>query len=158
MKDKAQSLSEDVAGNDMSYEYLKAQKEGLKGVQKGYEKYYEKYDEAAFTACIEQLSSLKSNTEAFQAESLTKDSSMISRDSYYNEALAGYISAADIDAYMKEQEDELLGENLQGLMGGLVSFFNAIFKTSLFYEPEFSANINTGYYAEKLGGLAGETS
>ena len=158
MKDWEQALSRELAENDTQYQMLKAQKAGLDAVQNGYKEHFEKYNDAVFGECIQSLFGLKTIVETFEADAYTKESSGISADTYHNVTISVYVSAEDVDAYMEAQKEELMGGSLKDLLDGLITFYNSIFKTSLFYEPEFSAVIDMDYYDQYLGGLEGNDS
>lgn len=158
MKDWEQALSKDVAENEISYQILKAEKDSLSTVKDGYEKSFSKYDDATFGMCIQELASLQTTVEEFQADSYTENSGMISGDTYHNVSIASYVSAEEVDTYMTEQKQQMLGDSLKALLDGLSTFYNSIFKTSIFFDPELSTTLDVNYYNENLEGLAGKDS
>ena len=156
MKDWEQALSKEVTENEISYQIIKAEKDSLSTLKDGYVEAFSKYDDATFGTCIQKLTVLQTTVEGFQADSYTKNSGKISGDTYHNVSIASYVSASEIDAYMTEQKQKLMGDSLKSLMDGLSTFYNSIFKTNVFFDPELSATIDVNFYNENLGGLEGK--
>lgn len=156
MKDWEQALSEKVAEENIQYQLAKAGKNGLSAVKNGYEEHFSQYSDETFGRCIDDLEQLKITVEEFDAENYSEDSGMIRADIYHGVALAAYVKSDEIEAYLAQQKDELLGGSLKDLLEGLVAFYNSIFKMSTLYEPEFRATIDMNYYNTTLGGLPGD--
>lgn len=156
MQSWVQTLSEEVAEQNVEYEVMKAGQKGLEVVQSGFSQHFSQYSEAVFEKYMSDLETLKAATEAFDAEGFTADSGPLSADNYHSVSVTDYVRADEIDAYLAEQKEELLGGSLKDLLNGLVSFFNSLVKVSLLYDPDLCSAIDMNYYNTKLGGLPGD--
>lgn len=135
-----------------------AAKNGLSSTLSGWKESFSAYSDATLGATISSFSGLKTKVNKFDLNSVTSTTDQITAEEYKYLTIAGYIGAADIDAYLAEQENELTTGSFSALIEGITSFFNSILKLSLFYEPELSAYIDVNYYNETLGGLPGSSS
>lgn len=157
-KDWEQALSQQVAEDNVSSNILQAEKNTLQTVMNGYNDSFSKYNEATFGECIEGLSALKTTVESFSAADYSKNSTGISAEVYHSITIASYVNADEVDAYLKEQENKLLGGSLKSLLEGVTTFIESICDTNLFFDADLSATIDLKYYNENLGGLAGADS
>lgn len=155
MKDWEQALSESVAQNSTESSLASASVNGLKSINNGYQNTFSKYNDATFGEYIAGFQTLKSNVSSFSADSVTENSGSLDEGTYHSVNIAGYVTSADIDAYLDSQEKELLHGSLKAVLDGMVSFYNSLVKLSLFYDSELSAVIDMDFYNTELGGLLG---
>lgn len=149
------ALQAEVAKLQMEKGIADAAKNGLTTVNDGWKKSFNSYSDATIGSLISSFESIKTKLESFNSSSITKDSEGIKDSEYHNVSIGGYISAADIDAYLAEQENELANGSLSALINGINSFFNSILKLNLFYDPALSAYIDVQYYMDTFGNLPG---
>lgn len=132
-----------------------ATKNGLTTTADGWKDSFNSYSDATIGSIIVGFTNLKSTVNGLSISSITSSTEKVTTDHYKTVEVAGYISAADIDAYMTAQENELASGSLSALIDGITSFFDSMLKLSLFYEPELSAYIDVNYYETAFGGLPG---
>lgn len=130
-----------------------ATKNGLSTTTSEWKEAFNSYSDATIGSVINSFNNLKSKINELSISSITSTAEKVTTNNYKTVSIAGYITAADIDAYLAEQEKELASGSLSALIEGITTFFNSILKLSLFYEPELSAYIDVGYYTETFGGL-----
>lgn len=158
MKDWECALEQKVSLQYTSDQSAKALKNGLDTVYNEYNRASKDYNDNLFVAQINKFEQLKDTVERFNIESVTKSSPRISTAVYQNVKIEGYITAEEIENYMNKQEKELSEGSLRRIIEGLTAFMDSIAKMSSFYNPDFSAIINTDYYKEKFGSMPGGTS
>lgn len=155
LKDWEQAASEKVSEGKVNYALAEANRTGLAAVQKGYDNSFSKYSDATFGGYITGLDNLQTLVNNYNVDDITADSASPDAGTYHSVIVKDYVTKADIEAYLEEQKKELLGGSLKAVIEGIISFFNSLVKMSLFYNPSFSAVINTKEYNEKFGGLPG---
>lgn len=158
MKEWEQALSEKVSSQHTSEQCQEALKDGLDTVYSEYNRVFQDYSDSSFEWRIDKFKELKSTIERFNAENVTRSAPTISQGGYQSVKIQGYITAEEIKNYMEAQEKELIQGELKGIMEGLTAFMDSIVKMSSFYNPDFSAIINTEYYKTKFGSMPGGTS
>lgn len=157
-KDNMLNLEREYSEIYTEYKINDAAKQGLEATEAAIQNTFSRYDEATFGQCIAGLRDLKKTVEKFNADDITATSNVLDEAVYHAVKIADYVSADDIDKYLEQQKQDLLGGSLKSILDGLVSTLNALTKISFFYEPELSATIDMSYYNEKLGGLPGDDS
>lgn len=155
MKAREQTLSESVSQNFTKSNLASASAKGLKAVNNSYQDTFSSYSDATFGEYITGFQALKSTVSSYSEGDVKEDSSSLDEDTYHNVHMAGYVTSADIDAYLERQKEELLSGSLKAVLDGLISFYNSLIKLSLFYDPELSAVIDMNFYNTNLNGLPG---
>lgn len=152
------SLEAEVAELQTQKGVATATKNGLSTTTSEWKEAFNSYSDSTIGSVITSFSNLKTKVNNFDVSSTTSTTEKITGENYKYVSVSGYIKAADIDAYLAEQEKDLASGSLSALIEGITTFFNSILKLSLFYEPELSAYIDVNYYTETFGGLPGAES
>ena len=152
------ALESEVAKLQTQKGVVTATKDGLSSTSNGWKKSFNSYSDGTIGAVITGFTNLKSTVNGLSITSITSTTDKVAADRYKAVSVSGYISAADIDAYLDEQKSELESGSLSALIDGIITFFNSIFKLNLFYNPALSAYIDVEYYQEAFGGLPGADS
>ena len=134
-----------------------ATKNGLSNVSDSWKESFNSYSDATLGELVKSFKNLATKVGKFKSSSVTSSTEIKDSD-YHHLSIAGYISSADIDAYLDAQAKELSDGSLTALIDGIISFFNSLLKLQLFYDPSLSAYIDINYYIENLGGLPGADS
>lgn len=116
---------------------------------------FKDYSDATLGKAISGFEELRAKVLEVNPNAATANTAKITREVYKQVALAGYINAADIDKYLKEQEKELKNGTLKALLDGLVAIYNGIMGLSIFFDDDLDACIDVGYYNLNFGGLPG---
>lgn len=134
-----------------------ASQSGLTKASDGWKQAFNAYSDSTIGELIQSFKDLKSKVDSFNSATISKDY-VLNASEYYYLTIAGYVSAADIDAYLAQQASESNSATLSALIEGITTFFNSLCKLQLFYDPALSSYIDIEYYNNNLGGLPGADS
>lgn len=118
---------------------------------------FEDYDDATLGKQATAFRNLKTLVESLNIDRLCSTSEKITPEEYKFLRVAGYMSADEIHEYIDAQEDELKKGKFSAMMDGLMTLYNSIMNTSIFFENDLDTLIDLDYYEETFGGLPGGT-
>lgn len=149
------ALEKEVSELETQKALYDATTKGLGEMTDSWDTSFEAYSDATLGERIKGFDQLREKVLALNIDSVSANSSSITRESYKATALGGYIKAADIEKYLTEQEEELKKGSLKALLDGLTAIYNELMGLSIFFEDNLDACIDLQYYNDNLGGLPG---
>lgn len=152
VKQKA-DLDKEVADLEAQIAISDAGGDAIGGMISDWNTTVENYSEEVIDKVIAAFGSLSAKVRAYNVYAVTADSAYITRAEYKSQALAGYITEENIEAYLEEQNKKLKKGPLKAVLKGLQSVYEQVMGLSVFFEDNLNSNIDINYYTEKLGGL-----
>lgn len=116
------------------------------------------YSDATIGAYITAFEALHRKVNGVDSAKITVSTAKATKETYKNVAVAGYIAADEIQAYLDEQEKDLKEGSLKALLEGLMAIYNKLMGLSVFYEAKLNSVIDLNYYNTNYGGLPGGAS
>lgn len=153
--EKQKQSNDELAEMKTEQSIVNATMKGLNATSDSWTKSTKGYSDEKLGKVIEGFENIRTKTDAFDVSAVTAETDSIDDATYHNMTIDGYVKADEIDDYLAEQNDELEKANLKAFAKGLKSFFDALIKMTIFYNPDYAAYVDTNYYEETFGGLPG---
>lgn len=138
------ALEREIAELETELSVLEATNTGINTIAEGMTTTFENYSDATVVEYVNGFRALSTKVSEFNVDGITADSSRVTASVYKNVAVAGYVEAKDIDAFMEEQEKKLKEGSLSALLDGLKSIYNSLMGFNLFFEDKLNANVMLG--------------
>lgn len=138
------ALEREIAELETELSVLEATNTGINTIAEGMTTTFENYSDATVVEYVNGFRTLSTKVSEFNVDGITADSSRVTASVYKNVAVAGYVEAKDIDAFMEEQEKKLKEGSLSALLDGLKSIYNSLMGFNLFFEDKLNANVMMG--------------
>jgi len=155
--ERKSELERDISELSVQETVISSGSSGVGGAANSWMESFKSYSDENMGAVIRKVDSLKKTVSSFRADVVTADYTL-DEAVYHSITISGYISAEAIDAYLTEQATDLKSGNLKSLLDGILDFIDQVLGLNLLFDPELSANIDTGYYTDAIGGLPGGDS
>lgn len=160
---KQAGLETKVQELEMTSNVISAEKSGISSMVSGWNTTFDKYSDEYIGLVVEDINTVKGKVDELDIAGVTSGTSKIAGTPYKctrysGENGWGYISAANIGAYLDEQKKELTEGSLSTFIDGMIAFYEAMMSMQLFYDPSLSAYIDKNYYDTELGGLPGNAA
>lgn len=152
---KVNDLQVQLADKETQVSACEAASKGVGKMADEWSTAFEDYSDALLGETITGFNELRTKVLEVNPSAATANTTKITREVYKQVALVGYINAADIDKYLKDQEKELKNGTLKALLDGLVAIYNGIMGLSIFFDDDLDACIDVNYYNQNFGGLPG---
>ncbi|WP_040197762.1 DUF5702 domain-containing protein [Candidatus Soleaferrea massiliensis] len=149
-----EALENNVLELAVHAEMDKATEQGYSTVTEGWKKSISTYNGQNLDRMVSALKSLDVELAKLRGSSISKNYTL--NKNTYHITVAGFISSADLGAYLRDQAALYQG-SFTSVVKGIMSFIKSLFQLSAVYNPKLCSNIDTNYY-EGMGGLPGNDS
>jgi len=157
LKKKA-DMSEAIANIELKSSIGKAAGTGFKQITDGWQTTMDDYSEDVILQIKKGFEDLRQVVLSVDISAIDTWSEYITQAKYKTVAVSGYVKAEDIDAYLKEQEDEVKSGSLGDLLDGLGSVYEQVMGLSILYVDNLNSVIDSDYYDSALGGLPADAN